>query len=142
VTTTQPYLAPASEVMKTIRLVAVGGLETQTRESGGTKKLSEVSTVSPDDSLYTAVDLISHEESGSVLVVENGVPVGIVTERDILKLALDDLRSYHVRDVMSSPLIVIDLEHLPKALTKMSDRNIRHLPVVKRGRLVGILTHR
>ena len=68
-------------------------------------------TVAPNDNLHTAVDLISHGGVGSVVVVvANGVPVGIITERNILRLPSYDLRKYHVRDVMSGPVITIELE--------------------------------
>lgn len=100
-------------------------------------------TVAPHDNLHTAVDLISYGEVGSVVAVENGVPIGIITERDILKLPSYDLRKYRVRDVMRGPVITIKLEeHLGDALIIMSERNIRHLPVIERGKLVGILTER
>lgn len=104
---------------------------------------SEVPTVAPHNDLRIAIALISHGEVGSVVAVEDGVPVGIMTERDIVKLIPKDLMSYHVRDVMSNPVITIDLEEHPaNALMILIERNIRHLPIVRGEKLVGILTDR
>ncbi|MEE9283211.1 MAG: CBS domain-containing protein [Nitrososphaerales archaeon] len=54
---------------------------------GAGKKLGEAFTVSPSDHLRAALDHISDRDCWSILAAEKGVPVGIITERDILKLA-------------------------------------------------------
>jgi len=81
---------------------------------------------------------------GSLLVTEGGEVTGIVTERDYLRRVAhegpaDD--SVAVREIMSSPLIVVSPEtEIDECMAVMTDRRIRHLPVVEEGEVVGILS--
>ncbi len=81
---------------------------------------------------------------GSVIITDNDQPVGIVTERDIVKkivsrnLKPDDIS---IRDLMTTPLITIpSTEDVTDTMHKMVKLEIRRLPVVENGRLVGIVT--
>lgn len=107
-----------------------------------------VVTVRPDDTAWTALELMMSRDIGALVVVEGNRPVGIVTERDILRSLLrkkgpEDLLSTLVRDVMSKNLITCTPETpLVDVLTKMVERNIRRVPVVSNGMLEGIITER
>jgi len=83
-------------------------------------------------------------EIGSLVVVETGKPMGIVTERDILtKVAAPDKQPSRVlvRDIMTSPVVVVHPhEEVAEAAKLMSQRKIRRLPVVQEGKLVGMIT--
>jgi len=101
-------------------------------------------TVSPEDTIDRAAATMRTREIGSLIVVEGGVPSGIVTERDIVtKVAAANLRpsTVHVRDIMSAPVVSIhSYEEVAEAARVMSDRKIRRLAVVDDGKLVGVIT--
>ena len=87
-----------------------------------------------------------NEKVGSVIAVENGKPVGILTESDILKKIVaegKDASKIKVKNVMSTPLISISPdEKVEKALKMFGENRIRRLPVIENGKLVGIITER
>jgi len=103
-------------------------------------------TAPADEPLRAAIALMAENDIGSVVVMRNRSPVGIITERDIMKAldrksgqALDGLCA----DLASKPLITVspDLE-VWDAFTIMLRNKIRRLPVTRDGRLAGILTER
>ena len=109
------------------------------------KEIMSNSVVSVDSSV-TATDAAKMMEDanvGAITVLENGSPVGIVTDRDFaIKITA---HSYPidtpVRRIMSSPLISIDPNSdLWTASDLMSTRNVRKLPVIDDDRIVGIIT--
>ena len=82
---------------------------------------------------------------GSVVVLRDGVPVGILTERDILRglVIYKGLPELKVGKLMSSPLITCSPETpIPKAFALMREHHIRRLPVMDGNKLVGIVTER
>jgi len=103
-------------------------------------------TVSALDVTSTVMDLMAKENVGSIVVVENSQPVGIVTEKDMLYRVLKagkNLELTLVKDVMSKPLFTIDAERtIADALETMHRHNIRRLIVTKAGVLVGLTTER
>lgn len=103
-----------------------------------------VASVQPDSRVSAIVDLLVQRRIGAVLVLEDGRPVGIVSERDIVRClavkggAVMDLEA---REVMTAPVITIRPEEsVCDAMELMTDRRIRHLPVVESGELVGIVS--
>src|SRR5262245_10618437 len=96
-----------------------------------------------DATVIDAVRQMVDANVGSLVVVEGGEVAGIVTERDYLRRAAagegtDDLP---VRELMSSPLVVATPEMpLEECMAIMTDRRIRHLPVVVEGDIVGIVS--
>lgn len=101
-------------------------------------------TVGPDATVQDAAALMRKKEIGSVIVVEDGRPSGILTERDIVtKVAAENKHAAGVRvkDVMTSPVISVHPhEEVAEAAKLMAKKRIRRLPVVKDGRLVGVIT--
>ncbi|MDI6859373.1 MAG: CBS domain-containing protein [Methanocellales archaeon] len=91
-----------------------------------------------------AAQRMTERKIGSLVVIENGKPVGIVTERDMVqKLISKDVKpsSLTLKDIISQPLITIRPdESLSSAARKMVELNIRRLPVIKNDELVGIVT--
>jgi len=81
---------------------------------------------------------------GSVVVVQGRKPVGIITERDILRKVVElglDPRTVKARDIMSAPILIINEEvSVEEAASIMTRNSIKKLPVVKNGNLVGIVT--
>jgi CBS domain-containing protein len=103
-----------------------------------------VASVHPDSRVGEAIELLVERRIGAVLVLEEGRPVGIVSERDIVRcLAVQGsaVMELQVRDVMTAPLITIRPdETICDAMELMTDRRIRHLPVMESGNLVGIVS--
>ncbi|MBC7114195.1 MAG: CBS domain-containing protein [Archaeoglobi archaeon] len=99
---------------------------------------------SPETDLVTAAKEMARRGVGSIVVTEDGTPVGIVTERDIVTKVVAEGKSpseVRLKDIMSSPLITVDPnEDVREAAKLMVKRDIRRLPVVEGGELVGIIT--
>jgi CBS domain-containing protein len=101
-----------------------------------------VVSISVDKSVFEAAELMCSSQLGCLVVVDGEVPVGIVTERDIVrrvvakKLPLET----KVSEVMSKSLITVDPDaSLKEAARLMSSNKIRRLPVSKDNKLVGIV---
>jgi CBS domain-containing protein len=105
----------------------------------------DVVTVEAEATVREAVELMNRNEIGCLVVVdEEEKPVGIVTERDLLKRVLADRKDpvrAKVKDIMSKPLVTgtphMDIE---AAVRLMFKHKIKKLPVVEDGRLVGLVT--
>jgi len=100
-------------------------------------------TVSPGDSIQVAARIMREEDTGVVPIVENGKPVGIITDRDIVIRAIADGTGSDkpVREIATTDLVFVKPDASTKDAEKlMSERQIRRLPVVEGGRLVGIVS--
>ncbi len=108
-------------------------------------KIMNNSVVSVDSSVSAtdAAKMMEDTDVGAVVVLENGSPIGIVTDRDFaIKITA---HSYPidtpVRRIMSAPLISIDSSSdVWEASDLMSTRNVRKLPVIDDDKVVGIVT--
>ncbi|MEM4189785.1 MAG: CBS domain-containing protein [Candidatus Caldarchaeum sp.] len=103
-----------------------------------------VVTVSFDDSVYAAARLMADKGVGSCVVVKNDKPVGIVTERDVVRrvvaAGLSPKRT-RVEDIMSSPLIVVgENTSVAEAAAIMARHGVRRLVVVTDDRLAGVIS--
>lgn len=104
---------------------------------------SPIVTVSRAKSVREAVQVMNREEVGSVIVTEDDNALGIVTERDVLRFIAGggDDETTIVGEIMSSPLVVVKLGTvLEKAVKHMIKSDVKKLPVMEGGRLVGIVT--
>ena len=101
-------------------------------------------SVAPDDSVYDAVKLMADKLVGVMLVLEAGKLVGIISERDYArKVILKGKASQEtlVRDIMTSPVIyTAPDESIEQCMALMTERRIRHLPVLVDERLIGIVS--
>ena len=104
----------------------------------------EVVTVPPSFPIQDAMRLLVEHNIGSVVVAQEKVVEGILTERDILRLAAEDsatMASMKVEDVMTKDVVVALLDDsLDYVMEIMSMNRIRHLPIVDRGWMQGILS--
>jgi len=105
----------------------------------------EVCTAEKDETLLDASRKMLEFGVGSVIVVENGRPIGIVTERDIIEKVVSRNKipsKVKLKDIMSTPLITIKpTTSLRSAADIMRKKGIRRLPVIDdNGNLVGIIT--
>jgi CBS domain-containing protein len=107
------------------------------------EKGSDVLEIDAEASVFEAVQLMVEMNVGSLLVTDDGEIVGIVTERDYLRrVTLEGRTERHteVREIMSSPLVVVTPETtVDECMALMTDRRIRHLPVVEDGEVVGLV---
>lgn len=109
------------------------------------RKGHDVVTISPDASVADLLKLLNEYRIGSVVVVDGGRIVGIVSERDIvtrLAEAEDDIRSLPVQQLMESDVRVCSLDDDTAELAAvMTEYRVRHLPVVDEdGRLLAIVS--
>jgi len=106
--------------------------------------IKEVIAVDSDATVREAVDLMNKYEIGCLIVLTGSRVDGIVTERDILKRVIGkrrDADKTKIREIMSRPIWVVGPNtELETALLNMLTQKIKKLPVVKEGRLVGLVT--
>ncbi len=108
-----------------------------------------VVTVSPSEKVSEALALMADRDIGSLVVTEKDAPVGIVTERDIVRRLVRRLAKetsfdkVEVGSVMTHPLITAQPETPSwEAFRTMLVKRIRRLPILENGKLVGIVTER
>jgi len=107
-------------------------------------KSAAILSVTPEVSVYEALELMSNKDISAVLVLEGERLVGIFTERDYArKVALRGRNSKdtRIRDVMTQNLLTVSpSQDVDDVMSIMTENRFRHLPVVDRGLLVGIVT--
>jgi len=108
------------------------------------EKGGDVFEIDAGASVFEAVQLMVEMNIGSLLVTEGGEISGIVTERDYLRRVTLEGRAERetaVREIMSSPLIVASPQTtVDECMALMTDRRIRHVPVVEEGKVVGLVS--
>ena len=105
----------------------------------------EVIAVDSSATVDSAIKKMVERNIGAILVTEDSTFVGVFTERDVLTCWLNhgSFEKAAVKDVMSKNLLVIEpQDDLEYAMTIMTNKKIRHLPVVEQGRLVGLVSIR
>lgn len=108
------------------------------------QKGTRVETTSPEITVAEAVRVMNAAHIGALVVVQGERPVGIFTERDVLVrvvAAERDPRTTRVEEVMTRELAVIkSTTRVNEAMTVMTEKRCRHLPVVEDGRLAGMIS--
>lgn len=102
-----------------------------------------VKTISPDATMEEAAQEMRKNKIGCLVVVEGEKPIGIITERDLAYKIIAQGKSLEtkVKEVMSSDLKTIDKDaNIKQAAKLMASHVIRRLPVVEKGKLIGIVT--
>lgn len=110
------------------------------------KKGDDVFSIEPDASVLEALKVMSNKNTGSLIVLDNGKVVGILSERDCIRRV--DLhgrtsKDTQVKDIMTSKVLYGQAEQtLEECVAIMIDKNIRHLPVFDGEKLVGVISAR
>ncbi len=103
-----------------------------------------VFTVSPDETVVAAAALLHTRRVGAMVVVEHGEVVGILSERDLVRLVAEggeDALSRPISHCMTRDVVfAAPSETLDILMSRMTDRRMRHLPVLDNGRLAGIIS--
>jgi len=102
----------------------------------------KVYSVSPDEPIEHALNLMRAKHFGGLAVVENGKVAGIITRKDIHEIDISKRDRTHVRDVMKTQILTTTPdEKVSVALEKMAKLRIMRMPVIsKTGALIGIIT--
>jgi CBS domain-containing protein len=104
----------------------------------------EVHAIAPEASVLDAVRLMADRHIGALMVMDHGALVGVVSERDYARKVILKGRastSTAVREIMSAPAITITPDQtVDDAMRLMTDRRIRHLPVVRGDTVVGVVS--
>ena len=108
-------------------------------------KGSEVATVPPKVSVTGLIEDLARYNVGALVVVnDSGAVVGIVSERDVVRRLNErgaELLTVPVEQIMTSPVVTCEPHEATDRLAEiMTERRIRHMPVVEDGRLVGIVS--
>lgn len=108
------------------------------------KANQQVHTIAAQDTMLVALQLMAEKNVGALPVVDDGRLVGVVSERDYARKVVLQGRSSvgtPVSAIMSAPAITVEpREDLRTCMTLMTERKLRHLPVVDAGRLIGLLS--
>jgi CBS domain-containing protein len=109
------------------------------------RKGSDVVTVQPDDTVQRLLELLAEHKIGALVVSVAGATVdGIVSERDVVRQLHrrgPDILSAVVSEIMTTDVETCDVDADTQLLAqRMTDRRIRHIPVVHEGRLQGIVS--
>lgn len=109
-----------------------------------TKQIKQVHTVDAEDTVLNALQQMAEHNIGALPVTENGKVIGVISERDYArKCVLKGRASVGtlVREIMSSPAISVNSKmSVQECLSLITDRHLRHLPVLEDGQLVGLVS--
>lgn len=111
------------------------------------KKGRDVVSMEADNTVEDAIRSMNGRRISAILVTENGKPVGIFTERDVVRAYIATegkaFNSIALKEVMTTNLIVADMrDEVGNVMSVMVEKNIRHLPVSDGGKIAGMLSIR
>ena len=109
-----------------------------------TKSSTEVLTVSPDETVQSAIEIMAYKHVSSLPVVDGANLVGIISERDYIRKAAPERQlpwKIFIKDYMTRKVIhVTPEETVDNCMTIMTEKRIRHLPVMQGSALVGMVS--
>jgi len=107
-------------------------------------KGQEVWHVSPDACVYDAIQIMADRYAGALLVISEGKLVGVVSERDYARKVIlqgKSSKQTQVKEIMTSPAIFVTPEQtVQDCMRIMTDKRIRHLPVVEDDNVLGVVS--
>jgi len=104
----------------------------------------EIWSIEPGASVYDAMKLMAEKEIGSLLVMEDEKLVGLISERDYARKVIlkgRSSRTTQVREIMTANVLYAQLEqNIEECMALMTEKRVRHLPVVNEGQLIGVIS--
>jgi CBS domain-containing protein len=108
------------------------------------EKGSEVITIEPDASVYRAIEIMAENGIGALVVMEGDRPVGLISERDYARKVIlkgRSSRDTETRKVMATHVYCVRPDQtVEECMALMTDKRVRHLPVIEDDRMVGIVS--
>ncbi|MCZ6669991.1 MAG: CBS domain-containing protein [Acidobacteria bacterium] len=108
------------------------------------EKGHEVLSVTPETSVFEALKLMANKNVGSLLVLENDQMIGLFSERDYARKVIlkgKSSRDTPVREIMSSRVVYVrPNQTVEECMALMTDKRVRHLPVMEDKQLVGLIS--
>ena len=108
------------------------------------EKGHDVFTIGPDNTVFDAIQKMADQNIGSLVVTEDGNPIGIVTERHYARNVFLKGRgspTTRVRDIMEPKVLYACLDQsVEECMAVMTEKRVRHLPVIDQGKLIGIVS--
>jgi CBS domain-containing protein len=107
-------------------------------------KGNEIWSISPDTTMLDTLKFLADKDVGALLVMEQGRMVGIISERDFVRAIAktEQVLLYSTaKNYMTKEIFTIDLDHsIEDCMKLMTEKRIRHLPVMDDGKLVGLIS--
>jgi CBS domain-containing protein len=101
-------------------------------------------TISPDARVFEALKLMAEKNVGALLVIENGQLVGILSERDYVRKTVLHGKSSHdmpVQEIMTERVICVQPNRTTdECMALMTEKRVRHLPVIENDKLIGVVS--
>jgi CBS domain-containing protein len=122
----------------------IGGIDMQTVNQLLQRKGHEIEAIESTASVFEALKLMADKEIGSLIVTQDNKTVGLFSERDYARNVILKGRSSketQIKEIMSSHVIVVSPEQsTDECMAIMTEKRVRHLPVMKGDQLVGIIS--
>lgn len=108
------------------------------------KKGNQVYSISPDQTVFEALNFMSEKGIGALLVMESDKVLGIMSERDYARKVIlhgKSSKELKVGEIMSENVLCVDINNsIDECMAVMNSKRVRHLPVVENGKLTGIVS--